>query len=988
MKKVILIILLSLNFVIAQINHTAFSTAIDIYKSNDFGTALKLFKEIISDPLTDEQKIIASKFYSANCLLNLDQLDGAASELESFIEAYQFTNLRDQAYYLLGTIYFQKGEFRKSRERLIALVNEFPQTAFLGSAYYWLGEDYFSENKFVEAEENFMNAITNESTNKFLVNSIYSLGQTYEKINDYQHAVKSYDELLTYHKNDILAPKSQMRIGICYFNLKDYNNAILELNVPIIQQLSGQDLILAKYFLANSYSRLKEYSDAIKIYNQLLILVNDESTRNKISYSLAQIYFQQEKYGDAYNTFIKLSDTADDSVKALSLFWSGECKRYSGDSKSANQIFTEFTSRYPGHNLAAKAQLGIGASNLGNISDANVEKSLINATISNDKQTRCRAYTLLGELRLNKNNYSDSKKYFAEALKYSGDFSDLNKRALLGLSVSEFYLNNYTDAEKYLDELKTNARNFEPDKVNFYLAETYLVLGKFSAALRCYNSIDKNNESLKKQVVLGKAFAYFNSKDFTNSAFYFNEFVSNYKTDPNKNEATLRLADSYFCLKNFTKASQVYKELFSNEKLMQNNDLAYYQFSQSLYKSGKLDEALDAFGNLQIKFPQSKYADGSQYLVGWIYFQQQNFEKAISNYNKLLVKYPRSSMKPVVYNSIGDSYYNSGQYDSSISYYSKVLNSFPNTQYVFDAVTGIQYAYVAKDQPDSSIIFLDKFINSNPNSKFNDQIFFKKGDLYYSIQKYQEAIETYKDFCSKYPASSLIPNAYYWIGKSAANLKNDDEALQYFNNAKSRALNTDIGISSAIELSKIYSSRKDYSSAINVLKSASDAVPTSNRVAELLFLQGINLVSNNNSNDAKPIYEQIITYYDGSIFAAKSKVEIGKLELHKKNYADAQLLFKDVGEKRTDDIGAQAQYYYGVLLLEQNKIEDAITALVRVRSVFGAYDEWFTKSLLRLGDCYIKLKDKKQAREMFRAVLIKHESGEFADEAKKKLRQL
>ena len=329
-------------------------------------------------------------------------------------------------------------------------------------------------------------------------------------------------------------------------------------------------------------------------------------------------------------------------------------------------------------------------------------------------------------------------------------------------------------------------------------------------------------------------------------------------------------------------------------------------------------------------------------------------------------------MKPVVYNSIGDSYYNSGQYDSSISYYSKVLNSFPNTQYVFDAVTGIQYAYVAKDQPDSSIIFLDKFINSNPNSKFNDQIFFKKGDLYYSIQKYQEAIETYKDFCSKYPASSLIPNAYYWIGKSAANLKNDDEALQYFNNAKSRALNTDIGISSAIELSKIYSSRKDYSSAINVLKSASDAVPTSNRVAELLFLQGINLVSNNNSNDAKPIYEQIITYYDGSIFSAKSKVEIGKLELHKKNYADAQLLFKDVGEKRTDDIGAQAQYYYGVLLLEQNKIEDAITALVRVRSVFGAYDEWFTKSLLRLGDCYIKLKDKKQAREMFRAVLIKH----------------
>ena len=172
------------------------------------------------------------------------------------------------------------------------------------------------------------------------------------------------------------------------------------------------------------------------------------------------------------------------------------------------------------------------------------------------------------------------------------------------------------------------------------------------------------------------------------------------------------------------------------------------------------------------------------------------------------------------------------------------------------------------------------------------------------------------------------------------------------------------------------------------MKEASDAVPTSNRVPELLFQQGTNLVKDNKITEASLIFDQIITYYEGSIFASKAKVELGVIELQNNNYENEQAYFKEVSEKRTDDIGAEAQYYCGVLLYNQNKIEDAITSLVRVRSVFAAYDEWYTKSLLKLGDCYVKLKDKKQAREMFRTVLSRHDSGEFADEAKKKMKQL
>jgi len=988
MKKITILLLTYIISISAQELPDNFINALNSYNNNDFGTAYQLFKATAEQNNLSELQIISAKFYSANCLLNLDQLDGAASEFESFIDQNKFSDYCESALYTLGTIYYKKGEYRKARERLTTLITEYPSNEFTGTSYYWLGEAYLAEEKYIEAEENFKNAITRERTNKFIVNSIYSLAQVYEKSGNYKKAVEEYDELLAYHKDHELAPKSQMRIGICYFILKEYDNAILELNDPLIKQLPKQELVESKYFLASSFIRLKEYKEASQVYNELLTNVSDKSNKDKINYSLAWINFQQEKFDDAYKLFKELADTGIDSLKADALFWSGESKRYLGDTKTANEIFNDFLSKYPGHRLASRAQLGIGSTLIGQSEGPDAEKALLNATISNDRQTRSKAYTLLGESRLNKKNYIDAKKYFSEALKLTQDQSELRNRSSLGLAVSDYYLNNYDASIKNLEELRSHSKDFEPDKVNFYLAESYFQQTKFSAALKSYNSINPNSELLKQQTLLGRAYTYFNLKDFTNSIYYFNEYLSKYKNDPNANEYTLRLADSYFGVKNFTKASAIYRELFSKEKAVLNNDLAYYQYGQSLFKSGKANEAIDAFEKLQVRYPNSKYTDQSQYIIGWIHFQQNDFNNAIRSYKFLLNKYPRSSMRPIVYNSIGDSYYNSGQYDSSIVFYSKVLAEHPTTQYIFDAVSGIQYAYVAKEQPGEAIKFIDQFIISNPNSKFSDQIFFKKGDLYYSIQDYHSAVRSYKEFIANYPNSSLVPNAYFWIGKSAANMKDETEAINNFTVAKIRSLKSEIGISSVIELARIYSEKKQYSSAVNVLKEASDAVPTSNRVPELLYQQGVNQTKDNKIAEASSTFDQIITYYEGSIFASKAKVELGIIELQNNNYENAQAHFKEVSEKRTDDIGAEAQYYYGVLLFNQNKIEDAITSLVRVRSVFAAYDEWYTKSLLKLGDCYLKLKDKKQAKEMYRAVLSRHDSGVFADEAKKKIKQL
>jgi len=153
-------------------------------------------------------------------------------------------------------------------------------------------------------------------------------------------------------------------------------------------------------------------------------------------------------------------------------------------------------------------------------------------------------------------------------------------------------------------------------------------------------------------------------------------------------------------------------------------------------------------------------------------------------------------------------------------------------------------------------------------------------------------------------------------------------------------------------------------------------------------LKAMAFLNIDNLTNAYSTLSYINSYFIGNLFADKAKLELAIIELARKQYDLVSSLLTEVIKNRKDEIGAKAQYFLGVNYYEQNKIDDAITALVRVRSVFAIYDEWFTRSLLKLGDCYLKLNDKKKARDMFSAVKKNHPNNEFGQEANQKLKGL
>lgn len=963
-----------------------FSLGINAYSNKDYVEAVNYFEKFFNAKNEIDELYSTAKYYCGESLLRLGEKRAAIERFEYLANNYMWSSFRDAALYKLGLIYFDIKNFEKSRSRLNILVEEFPTSEYFGQALHWIGESYVEEGKSEDAVRILEESVSKRQGNKYVDYSIYSLAYVHEKKGDYRKAVEYYDQLLSFHKESKFIPIAQFRIGYCYFKLKEYQSAIIELNNPIIETLESEIHSEVIYVLANSHYRLGEFQTAENVFRQFILEYPSSDLIRDAKFGLGWTFFQQEKYNDAYEIFNGLS-SEDDNIGIYSYYWKAESKRYAGRENEAVVIFNEFLKKYPNSNFINDAKYNIGTIYFGDEKYKDSEKYLHQSLDSDVPNTGAKAYIILGEMNLKKQNYSDAKDNFKIAVQSADTLSDYHSNALLGLGVSLFRLKQYNEAIRTLSDLEAKNINFRPNQVNFYLAESYYAKGNFNEALKCYNKIERGDK-FSILSTYGKGYAYFNLKDYENAVFAFSEFIKNNTSDERNLDARLRLADSYYGNKNYVSAGKIYKEIFLSEGDKPKVPYVQYQYAQALYKGGNTSEAISQFRILQSTFPESEYADKSLYIIGWIFFQNNSYTEAINGYRALLNIYPKSSLNPIVYYSIGDAFFNQNKYDSAVVNYQKVLKLYPNSGYVFDAVNGILYCHLAQNKDEDAIFLIDDFVSKNPGLTFSDELFFKKGEIFYNQGSYEKAKTSYTDFTSKFPKSELTASAYYWIGKCAQNLNKPEEAIFNFNKVVENFPQSNLAAASVIEIGNIYNQQKQYDLALSAYEKGTSKLANSSQLPELLFVKATTLANKGEVSKAYEVFDEIVQYHGESVFADKSKFEIGLIEYSAKRYDNAILYLRSISDTRTDEVGAKAQYYLGMSLFEQDKNNEAISAFVRVRTVYSFYEEWLSRSTLMLGDCYRRLNELEKAKQFYRDVLAKHRGDEIGKTAQKKLREI
>ena len=132
---------------------------------------------------------------------------------------------------------------------------------------------------------------------------------------------------------------------------------------------------------------------------------------------------------------------------------------------------------------------------------------------------------MINNIDLEKKNYKSAKEKFSEVKTFTEIDSDLINRATLGIAITDYFQNNYDDALKGFLKLSKSAPNFEKNKVSFYVAEIYMIKSEYGTALRYYAGVNRSDDKIYQQTIYGRAYAYFNMRDYGNASVNFKKFI-------------------------------------------------------------------------------------------------------------------------------------------------------------------------------------------------------------------------------------------------------------------------------------------------------------------------------------------------------------------------------------------------------------------------------------------------------------------------------
>jgi TolA-binding protein len=304
-------------------------------------------------------------------------------------------------------------------------------------------------------------------------------------------------------------------------------------------------------------------------------------------------------------------------------------------------------------------------------------------------------------------------------------------------------------------------------------------------------------------------------------------------------------------------------------------------------------------------------------------------------------------------------------------------------------MNGIQYCLVAQGKQKEATEETDNYVKANPTSGIGEDLLLKHGDLLYAQKDFSGAEREYRRFVQQYPKSKNLATAYYWTAKSLqAQDKLDDAVATYETAVSTTNSNSKITALSLYELSVLYSSLKKYDKAFAALSRIEKEYKDSDIAPDASYAKGVLFLENENFTEAKNQFDALIAQFPSSEAADKGRIGLVRVHIAEKAYISAQRMAQSIATARVDEVGAEAQYLAGVAYADAKDWSSAVTAFLRVKYVFPAYEQWLAKAYLGLGSAYEATKDIRLAKDAYQSVIRFKRETETVGEAEKRLKEL
>lgn len=758
---------------------------------------------------------------------------------------------------------------------------------------------------------------------------LFLRGEAYNQLRRYEDALTAYKQLLNDYPTTHLSSQVRLGIGWALLNLNRAEESVVEFSAVIdsIQDQTSQVRAAAQLYRAIAWKNSGKRDEAYREFSTLSVQSGFPFLA-QVLLELGQMYYEDGKYTEARRALERGERESSDG------FISARIQLILGNSYLEERLFAKAAQAFSSAEFLAK--------------NSSVEMMPLKNSV-------------LAEARL--------------------------KQGIAWAQASR-----YRDAIPSLTAFRAeHADDKRQDEALFWLGESFYRSDMLANADVSFRDLVDNfpTSERREEALYGLGWTHFRQRRFDASGKWFEKLVKEYPKTEFAAEALARKGDGHFLERQFATAAKSYEEAAKRAPNTAEGRYSAYQLGHALRRAGQLDRAVDVFRNYVKKYSRSANADYALFSIGLIHFQEQKYEIAINDFRTFIEAYPQSSMIPRAQYQIGDCYYNQGNYQAAIIEYKKVMEQFPTSPYAGTAVMGIQYCLESMGRSDAADSLTRAFINANPLSANSEKLIVNQGYKFYTNKRFNDAIAEYENYLKTYPNTENAAEALFYLGKSYINSGNTLKAEQSMDDlAKKYPANTfaHLGI---LELGLMRLRMNEATKADSIFRIVEQKYPDSSSAGQALFERSVIAYTRGDTNGALTGFTKVADKFQATEFGDQSLYRIAMFWRLRGQFDSARIHFSKLALREENPlVAAEAQYRIGELYLRERKHNEALTAFLTARDKYSMVEDWFTLSMLGLGECYEFLGQIDAAKDVYATLQELRKDDDYGRTAAARLKRL
>lgn len=525
----------------------------------------------------------------------------------------------------------------------------------------------------------------------------------------------------------------------------------------------------------------------------------------------------------------------------------------------------------------------------------------------------------------------------------------------------------------------------------FWLAEANYNSDFLVNAAQSYEKLLKQYpyHSRREDILYSLGWSYFRKQSFRKSSKVFEQLLDEFPNSEYGTEVLVRQADGYHMIKSYRQAANYYKKAADRAPRTDVGRYASFQRADALYRSGSYEQSLSALRDFTRLYGSSTLAPNAMYLIGWIKFQQRKYDEAIANFRFLIERYPNSGYVPRTYYAIADCYYNQGDFEQAMPAYKAVVDKFPESNLAPEAMRSVQQCLVLLGREDEAMGIINEYVENNANSPFTRSFRSDGARILFDGRQYDKAIDEYEKIIKNDPGNEDNAEILYWIGKSYISLDKPEEAEKAFVKVQSKYPKSDYASLSLMENALLQKKSARAKKADSLFASLVEIYPNKNEAPRAVFERALINFTLGDTTFGLSMYDYAFKTYPGDEYADESGYRLANYYKRlDSNELSRDYFLRLAMNTNSNDIAAESYYRLGELFKKEKKLDSAEAAYLQVKNNYSGYEDWFSLSLVNLGEIYEQTEQYAKAEEIYSALLELRPDDEYGNTAKARLKRV